>query len=677
MKICFVHEEYPEETNFGGIATYQKNVAEQFVKFGHIVYVIARGLKTDQEYMENGVHVIRIHTSDTNDQIQNSILYREKVKDKLRYLQDQNLIDIIEVPDWGAETILFEPFRTIPLIVRLHTPLKVWLEYNQNNFGPIKDKMLEWEEEMIHSADCITCCSSALKKKIIQEFFLDESKIIVTPNPCNLKDFYIDQTIKKENRIIYVGSLEQRKGICVLAEALNIVFEKHPNLEIDFIGKDTSRNDQNISTKDLIFQIIHPKYHQNIHIIGQIPNQELNFYLNRSFVGVYPSLFDNFPYVVLEAMASGLHIVGSQNSGMVEMLDDDSSIYQTGNVEDLANKIIEKYEYSQKVPISRRNRKRVKELYNCKKVCQDMIKKYQETIQSFYQKRIQKDDIQEIFHLAGFPGMIQKCQKEKIGVANETFQVTLENQKYLLKRYHYHYRFDLGNDLYQIYEKNQIPVVKPLNQELVIYQHFQYNIFEYIDHQEEEIDSSYYSKLLSIDRTCQKNDMLFEKCDGYYKPLKKMKDYDERLKEPIESVLKIYQKLRKKKKFYGNAINHGDLQRSNILCSQGKYYLIDFDEAIVASPLYDFAVLSVKMYRNNTLERNKIDHLIEEIKERYPSFQKKDYYDMIKLYLCKILLEKYYLHQMMKIDLFSEEQKSDYFGQYHHLLIQEMGENYE
>lgn len=25
MKICFVHEEYPEETNFGGIATYQKN----------------------------------------------------------------------------------------------------------------------------------------------------------------------------------------------------------------------------------------------------------------------------------------------------------------------------------------------------------------------------------------------------------------------------------------------------------------------------------------------------------------------------------------------------------------------------------------------------------------------------------------------------------------------------
>ena len=28
MKVCLVHEEYPEETNFGGIATYQKNIAE-------------------------------------------------------------------------------------------------------------------------------------------------------------------------------------------------------------------------------------------------------------------------------------------------------------------------------------------------------------------------------------------------------------------------------------------------------------------------------------------------------------------------------------------------------------------------------------------------------------------------------------------------------------------------
>ena len=39
MKICLVHEEYPEETNFGGIATYQKAMAEELAKEGHTVYV--------------------------------------------------------------------------------------------------------------------------------------------------------------------------------------------------------------------------------------------------------------------------------------------------------------------------------------------------------------------------------------------------------------------------------------------------------------------------------------------------------------------------------------------------------------------------------------------------------------------------------------------------------------
>ena len=32
MKVCLVHEEYPNETNFGGIATYQQRLAESLVK---------------------------------------------------------------------------------------------------------------------------------------------------------------------------------------------------------------------------------------------------------------------------------------------------------------------------------------------------------------------------------------------------------------------------------------------------------------------------------------------------------------------------------------------------------------------------------------------------------------------------------------------------------------------
>ena len=79
MQICLVHEEYPEETNFGGIATYQKRVAEEYVRQGHIVYVIARSLKKDREYVENGVNIKRIYVGHTKNQTDNYVNYRKKV----------------------------------------------------------------------------------------------------------------------------------------------------------------------------------------------------------------------------------------------------------------------------------------------------------------------------------------------------------------------------------------------------------------------------------------------------------------------------------------------------------------------------------------------------------------------------------------------------------------------
>lgn len=387
MNICLVHEEYPEETNYGGIATYQKLMAEKLVRQGNSVYVVCRGLTEDKNYIENGVNIKRIYIPETNNQVDNYINYRKKVAKILAELQQEGKIDIIEVPDWGAETIFFESERKIPLVVRLHTPLKVWLKYNKNNFGEIKELLLEWEEKMIKSADLITCCSNALKKIVVNEFNVKSRQIHVTPNPANINNFYFDKKIEKENKIIFVGSLEERKGICVFAKALNIIFDKYPNIKIEFIGKDTNRNYKNISSIKLIKSIVNKKYISNLCFLGHLSNFELNKYLNSSKVAVFPSLFDNYPYVVLEAMTVGLHIVGSKNSGMVEMLDDSNSIYETGDYNDLAKKIIEKYELSFVEKNNLLHIKRVKRICNPLFICKKMICLYEKTINDYQSRK--------------------------------------------------------------------------------------------------------------------------------------------------------------------------------------------------------------------------------------------------------------------------------------------------
>lgn len=94
MRICFVHEEYPEETNFGGIATYQKLMAEYYANNGDIVFVIARG-KRDEEYVENNVHVIRVAAENDITDIDSVKNYRKKVAKILLKLQKNKMIGVL------------------------------------------------------------------------------------------------------------------------------------------------------------------------------------------------------------------------------------------------------------------------------------------------------------------------------------------------------------------------------------------------------------------------------------------------------------------------------------------------------------------------------------------------------------------------------------------------------
>ena len=330
MKICFVHEEYPDETNFGGIATYQKIMAEYLASRGNTVYVIARSLRRDSEEIINGVHITRIFV-DNYETKNGAKKYRQKICNILRQMQSEEKIDIIETPDWSASTVYFEKYRKVPLVVRLHTPLKIWLKYNNNEFGVLKTQMLKWENQMLKKADVLTSCSSILKKMVISEYDISNKIINVIPNPANIVDFYCDNKIKKANNLLFVGSLEERKGVVVLAKALNLVFKERPNISIIFIGKDTVRNHKNISTKKLILDIVKKEYHDKITFLGQIANKDLNRYFNEARVAIFPSLFDNFPYVVLEAMATGIEIVGSKNSGMVDMLNNYNEMIPENN----------------------------------------------------------------------------------------------------------------------------------------------------------------------------------------------------------------------------------------------------------------------------------------------------------------------------------------------------------
>lgn len=671
MKICLVHEEYPDETNFGGIATYEKAVAEEYVRQGHKVYVICRGLTKDKQYIENGVNITRIFVEKTDNQIDDYIQYRTRVAEILEKLQNENEIEIIEVPDWGAETVLFEEKRKVPLVLRLHTPLKVWLKYNKNDFGPVKDLMLKWESKMISSANFVTCCSSALKKIIVEDFDISKDNIYVTPNPANITTFYRDELISKEDSLLFVGSLEERKGVLVLAKALNLVFEKYPNLKIRFIGKDTNRNEKNISTKQFVYEIINPNYHSNVEFLGQIPNSELNPYLNISKVGIYPSLFDNFPYAVLEAMVTGLHVVGSRNSGMVEMLEDESSIYETGDFENLAKKIIEKYELSKVEEVSTRNIQRVKTLYSPERVCGDMLEMYKQVMKEYNLQKIESSDFENILKCIGCNEKVLSFEREKGGVANLVFKVVTQDNTYIIKKYIYDYDMTISKELYNKYISQGIDVIKPRNEETIPYNGYLYNIFDYKEKDTENkmIEIKYFNELISAERETERQANILCKCDKYYEGLKNANGMDYSHSEDVKYIIALYETLATNPILKETYLNHGDISKGNLISSKGNLYLIDFDEANITTLLYDFAVVVIKHFvENDKIDMEKYNELKELIKEKYIQYGDEHFDFIVEFYLCKILLEKFYLHHVGKINLYSDRQLEDNYKKYINLL---------
>lgn len=674
MRICLVHEEYPEETNFGGIATYQKNLAEELVRLGNEVYVICRGLKNNQNYVENGVRVIRIFVNCSN-QIKYYKKYRKKVAKILKNLQNFDKIDIIEVPDWGAETIYFEKYRKIPLIVRLHTPLKVWLKYNKNNFGKITNLLLKWEEKMLLSADRVTCCSYVLRDIIVKEFPLKKADILVNPNPADTIKFFRDRKIKKENRIIFVGSLEARKGVVVLANALNIFLKKYPDTMIDFIGKDTNRNFYNISTIELIKRIVKKKYQKNINFIGQLKNNDLNYYFNRSMIGVFPSLFDNFPYVVLESMATGLHIVGSRNSGMVEMLQDNNYIYEPPNYKDLAQKMISTYDRALKSNININNITRIKNEYLSTNICTGILNDYKLAKENYFKKKVTKKDLLNVLKTITNEKIIY-YKRENSGVANVVYKVKTYSETFIIKKYLYNYNFHLSNTLYDIFENNMISIIRPINSNIIFYNNNYYNVFKYIksDKNKVTLDSDYFSKIILANKSVEYNDLInenniiYNRVNFYAKYLENIIKKDLRISiKELYYVLDIYNKIKDLEFIKDTIINHGDISPSNIIVTKKAKYIIDFDETCFANKLYDFSVIAVKFFQQKGLCSKEYKDLTRKIKEKM-LIDDKYFKISIQFYLIKILLEKFYLYQIEKIDLFDEEQQKDNYKQYLKLL---------
>ena len=390
LHICLVNIEYPKETSIGGISTYQKLLADTLIRKGHKVTVISASFSENQDYYEDGIHVIMIKAEFPFRSLKGYIKYREEVNRILNSIVDKDKIDVIETPELSADTILYQRNRKIPIVVKLHTSYKIWKEYNDdiNHFSDdINNQILLYEDELLKNADKIIICSDLLRNMMKDYYdFIDIDKISVVPNPVDVSSFKPLRNAHKSKIVLFCGSIEKRKGVYVLAKAIPLVLKEYDDIIFRFIGNYENMDVDGICAKDEIYKMIPKKYHKNIEFLGIIDNKKLNKYYNEAYCGIVGSLFDNFPYVALEEILSELPLIASSNTGVKEMITNKESglLYEPNDYKELSKLILFllKNPYVAK-KMGKKARKEIIDKYNPEYIVDKNIEIYKGVISEF------------------------------------------------------------------------------------------------------------------------------------------------------------------------------------------------------------------------------------------------------------------------------------------------------
>ena len=327
--ICLVSEEYPEETNYGGISTYNKALADLLINDGHKVTVITSSTKNYNEYYEDGIRVIRITPFFRKIVFLEKLIgYRLAVCLKLKSIIKDEKIDIIETPEWKAELFLlflFNLHKKLNIVVRLHGCRSIIRKYNNENINIADKFVIMFEKLILKKAKNISSISEAVlveTENILNINLREKSEIIY--NFIESKDKVINQFKKTEDciNILFVGRLDYLKGIFTIADVIQKLLDKYNNLNFIFIGKDYYDKTNLKFNSEIILSKVNDSDKEKVKFLGHIEKSKLDEYYKKAYVTVLPSHFESFGFTCIESMYNGTPVIGGNHGGMSEIISD-------------------------------------------------------------------------------------------------------------------------------------------------------------------------------------------------------------------------------------------------------------------------------------------------------------------------------------------------------------------
>lgn len=360
----------------GGVETVVQTIANEFKKQKHEVVVICAGKEKNKTIEEklSGFKIYRIGWSQyfafQNIDQQNTMLrflwrihqlnnkYSAKIIKAILNKENPDLILSHNTLGLGYNVIKKINTLNIKHILTIHD-VQLIIPSGKLLIGQKINKLFKiysfFTKNIFKNCKYIISPSDILLKFYTRQNFFPKAETKILFNPINLNIKIKSETkIQEEFKILYLGQLEEHKGVMELIKAFRLLDQEKFSLTIagrGFLGQKIKNMEHVIS---------------NMNFFGEYNNEQRIELLKKHHIIVVPSkCFENAPMVVLEAWQQGVPVLASNFGGLPELIEENKNgwLFNPENIQNLKNKIEEIY----------KNRTRLNQI---SKYCLENVKRY-------------------------------------------------------------------------------------------------------------------------------------------------------------------------------------------------------------------------------------------------------------------------------------------------------------
>lgn len=340
MHIAFLTPEYPHPKiqHSAGLGTSIKNLVAALVRKDVKVTVFVYGQPKAVVFEENGIifHFI----SNQNYRFAKWFFYRKYIQQYVNSVVKKENIDLIEAPDWTGITA-FMRFN-IPLVIRFHGS-DTYFCHIEKRAQKFKNRL--FETLAVRNAKGFIAPTKYAGEVSAQLFGLQKEQVKTIHYGLDLTLFNNEHPeIFEKGLILYIGTIIRKKGVFELPVIFNNVKAQFPEAKLVLIGGDASDvSTGSNSTWELVKNTFNKEDLTDVTYLGKIPYLEVQAYIQKANVCVFPTYAETLGMVTIESMAMQKAVVNSNIGWAQELMEDGKSgfLVHPAAHQEFADKIVQ------------------------------------------------------------------------------------------------------------------------------------------------------------------------------------------------------------------------------------------------------------------------------------------------------------------------------------------------